>query len=361
MPLHEHPEWILQAVLTRAERMLAQNAEFLCKASRSLHETRYFHVTQQRPDSWQRFTEVFRRPPLERELAALEALADHPITLTGPQMVELLGLGRLVTDEDQSELKGLPEIFHLQFVLPVLAEYLHLRQQRRLVPDEFLRGLSEAGAPGPPDFAPYYRRGLHLQVQPRNIMPHFWGMWLRACLTKLTSDFSEGRGLWAPLSQRPRTFGALERGGEPGDDGETAGGGPTNENEDRLPPPPQLRPVPLEEREGLTSRDMQTRAEYIAWSQEVTGLRVALTTGPADQSPPLRLEILTPIRYEGSDEESSLATDPEWASVDRWELTDVEDEWYTVSDGSSVLSWWDSEMEGEARAILGALNADETP
>ena len=127
-----HPDWIIDAVIVRAEALLALNALFLNDRARDLHHIRYFTTTNMVADSWIWFVEVYRRHPLEREIRALEGMSSFSLTLTGPQMVELLGIGRVCVTPGGSELVELPDALRIHFLVPVLAEVVSSRQRRGL-------------------------------------------------------------------------------------------------------------------------------------------------------------------------------------------------------------------------------------
>ena len=101
-----------------------------------------------------------------------------------------------------------------------------------------------------------------------------------------------------------------------------------------LPPPPQLQPLTAADVAEMTSQDMQTRAEYVAWVQEVTGERLAMSENRTQPGPPVVLEITKPIKYDDESEAS------EWVSV--WSNTPS-----TV--WSSVVSWTQWLVEEEQK------------
>ena len=104
----------------------------------------------------------------------------HPsrVTLTGPQLTELMGVARIQPTAVGGEYLELAAVFRIHYLIPLLAHYLATRARNPPVAGDFLGSLRRAPAPTEPDFVRMLGEQNHERVAIRNIVTFMWGAFL---------------------------------------------------------------------------------------------------------------------------------------------------------------------------------------
>ena len=122
VPQYERPDWILRATLERVGCALALDRLFLSADARRMFFLRYSSTAGRTPSGVQWFVDVFSRRPAGEELASLREMRLGTLTLSGPQLVDILGVARVETRPDNAGYLELNSVFRTHYLLPAIAE-----------------------------------------------------------------------------------------------------------------------------------------------------------------------------------------------------------------------------------------------
>ena len=331
VPVYEHPEWILQAVLDRAESIISQNVLYHSAPARELFSVRFCAVTGREPPPSQWFREVYGRSALEGETAQLSRMSATRPSLTGVQLVELLGVAKVVQNAGDTDYHEFDGVFRIHYLLPMIAQYLAYRQRYRPDPARFMEGMPQAPLVGAPNFGPYFARGQDRGVPIAHVMPYLWGVALTEHLNSHIHDYRAGMGCWAPRPLPPPRALTLPTDGKESDwAGDDAVGTPLTTVRARRWVPP--RRVPAE----LTRDPRVTGGEYVLWVAELMrgagvtpGTTVVTRPGSPGRFPAPRVELLDPVNAEETPN-SSDGSPATWNTIAARPARVDEESWYSA-------------------------------
>ena len=143
--------WVVTAMLEQVDEYLGFNRRYCLAGSRELFLTRVVDQELELPPprQFRWFVEVFGRAPLPGEEEELSLYDSSRPSLTGAQLLEVLGVARL-SYAKAPRIVVLPEALHLPRLLPALGFYLARKRSGGVSHEEVLDSLGSYLAHDPP-------------------------------------------------------------------------------------------------------------------------------------------------------------------------------------------------------------------